>query len=91
MNVRRYIPHAVMLLAILGFFSAIPIAVKAGYTPDNPEPDPAIAAAARHAYSEKQGAKYDFRFGKELPFLPSNAQTDNGEFIDPKSFPTAQY
>ena len=91
MNVRRYIPHAVMLLAILGFFSAIPIAVKAGYTPDSPEPDPAIAAAARHAYSEKQGAKYDFRFGKELPFLPSNAQTDNGEFIDPKSFPTAQY
>ena len=91
MNVRRYIPHAVMLLAILGFFSAIPIAVKAGYTPDNPEPDPAIAAAARHAYSEKQGGKYDFRFGKELPFLPSNAQTDNGEFIDPKSFPTAQY
>ena len=91
MNVRRYIPHAVMLLAILGFFSAIPIAVKAGYTPDSPEPDPAIAAAARHAYSEKQGGKYDFRFGKELPFLPSNAQTDNGEFIDPKSFPTAQY
>ena len=91
MNVRRYIPHAVMLLAILGFFSAIPIAVKAGYTPDSPEPDSAIAAAARHAYSEKQGAKYDFRFGKELPFLPSNAQTDNGEFIDPKSFPTAQY
>ena len=25
------------------------------------------------------------------PFLPSNATTDTGEFIDPKSFPTAKY
>ena len=49
------------------------------------------AAAARHEYTEKIAAKYNYRFGKELPFVPSNATTDTGEFIDPKSFPTAEY
>ncbi len=47
--------------------------------------------AARHVYSEGVGRTYDFRFGRTQPFLPSNAQTDNGEFIDPSSFPSAQY
>jgi len=33
------------------------------------------------------------RFGVDQPFssLPSNAVTDTGEFINPKSFPTAKY
>ena len=29
---------------------------------------------------------YDFRFGKEKPFSPSNATTHNGKFIDPQNF-----
>ncbi|MEZ5425357.1 MAG: multiheme c-type cytochrome [Pyrinomonadaceae bacterium] len=29
---------------------------------------------------------YDFRFGKEKPFSPSNATSFNGKFIDPKNF-----
>ncbi len=49
------------------------------------------AAADRHAYSEKIAAQYTYRADKGHPFLPSNIQTDNGEFLDPKSFPTAQY
>ncbi len=49
------------------------------------------AAAARHAYHEKISAKYNYYQGKENPFLPSNMTTDTGEFIDPKSFPTAEY
>ncbi len=49
------------------------------------------AAAERHAYSEKIAANYTYRTDKNHPFLPSNMQTDTGEFIDPKSFPTAQY
>ncbi len=49
------------------------------------------AAAARHAFSEKTAAKYNFRYGKTLPFLPSNATTDTGEFISPASFYTADY
>jgi tetratricopeptide (TPR) repeat protein len=48
-------------------------------------------AAARTAYSQKIAKEYTYRFGVDKPFLPSNIQTDNGEFIDPKSFPTAQY
>jgi len=62
----------------------VPAVVKAGSEADE-------AAAARHAYTEKIAAKYNFRFGRELPFAPSLATTDNGEFIDPKSFPTAEY
>lgn len=49
------------------------------------------AAAARTVYTEKTAAKYNFRYGKEFPFLPSNATTDNGEFLNPKSFPSAEY
>ena len=49
------------------------------------------AAAARHVYSEKAAAKYNFRYGKDFPFLPSNATTDTGEFLSPKSFYTADY
>src|ERR1700727_2500 len=56
---------------------------------------PALAvddpAADRSTYSEGVSAHYNFRFGADKPFLPSNATTDNGEFIDPKSFPTAKY
>jgi tetratricopeptide (TPR) repeat protein/thiol-disulfide isomerase/thioredoxin len=58
--------------------------VKAGTEADE-------AAAARHAFSEKVAARYNFRFGKTLPFLPSNATTDTGEFINPTSFYTADY
>ena len=49
------------------------------------------AAADRQAYSQKIAAQYTYRADKSHPFLPSNIQTDNGEFIDPKGFPTAQY
>ncbi len=62
----------------------LPTAVKAGSEAE-------AAAAARQAYNEKAAAKYNYRFGKEFPFLPSNATTDNGEFLDPKSFSTAEY
>jgi tetratricopeptide (TPR) repeat protein len=47
--------------------------------------------AARTAYTEKIAATYSYRYGKDHPFLPSNMNTDNGEFIDPNDFPTAQY
>jgi tetratricopeptide (TPR) repeat protein len=47
--------------------------------------------ASRHVYSEHIAQTYDFHFGKDQPFLPSNATTDTGEFIDPKTFPTAAY
>jgi len=49
------------------------------------------AATKRTAYSQSISEHYNLRFGADKPFLPSNATTDTGEFIDPKSFPTAKY
>jgi Tfp pilus assembly protein PilF len=69
-------------LTILTVF--LPKSVKAGSQADE-------AGAARHEYTEKVAAKYNYRFGKEFPFVPSNATTDTGEFLDPKTFPTADY
>ncbi len=48
------------------------------------------AEDARHAYQAKKAASYSYKFGAS-PFLPSNATTDTGEFLDAKSFPTAEY
>ncbi len=62
----------------------VPRPVKAGSGSDE-------AVAARREYTEKVAARYNYRFGKEFPFLPSNATTDNGEFLDPNLFPTAEY
>jgi len=53
----------------------------------NDEPD----AADRSVYSQTVKEHYNSRFGVDQPFLPSNAVTDTGEFINPKSFPTAKY
>src|SRR5258708_32645361 len=78
---------ALVLLVAIGLATRVllePGAVKAGTQADD-------AAAARHEYTEKIAAKYNYRFGKELPFVPSNATKDTGEFLDPKRFPTAEY
>lgn len=80
-----------MLLALLGMAATLPHGVLAGISGDKPEADPAIAAAARHTYSDGKSQTYDFHWGKESPFLPSNARTDTGEFLEPGSFATAQY
>jgi Flp pilus assembly protein TadD len=49
------------------------------------------AATQRADYSQTIGEHYDLRFGSDQPFLPSNATTDTGQFINSKSFPTAKY
>ncbi len=68
-------------LIALGLY---PAHVKAGSEADE-------AALARHAYAEKVSTSYNYRYGKEFPFLPSNAMTSSGEFLDPKLFLTAEY
>ena len=84
--IHRCVATALALAAVLATASLVrpSRAVKAGTEADE-------YAASRAAYNEKIGAKYNYRYGKELPFLPSNATTDTGAFIDPKSFPTAEY
>jgi Flp pilus assembly protein TadD len=84
---RKFGPLALILgiaAGVAALLTLVPVKVKAGTEADE-------AAAARHAYTEKIGATYNYRYGKAFPFLPSNAATDTGEFIDPKSFPTAEY
>ncbi len=72
------------LSAVAVLLAFVPSAVKAGSATDE-------AVAKRHAYSEKVAEKYNDHFGENAHFLPSNLTTDTGEFLDPKSFPTAQY
>jgi tetratricopeptide (TPR) repeat protein len=88
---RRHAIKALVLVGTIGVVSAIPFSVRANPAVDTPEPDPAIFAAQRLNYTETTSEKYNFRYGKDHPFLPSNAQTDTGQFINPKSFYTAQY
>lgn len=42
-------------------------------------------------FHDSVASRYNYAFGKESPFLPSNATTENGQFISPRSFPTAEY
>jgi Flp pilus assembly protein TadD len=83
---RRYL-LALLLALTAGAASFIvfsPNAVKAGSETDE-------AATARQEYNEKIAGTYNYRYGKTLPFLPSNATTDTGQFLDPKLFLTASY
>jgi len=48
-------------------------------------------AGPTSAFHDSVAARYNYAFGKESPFLPSNATTVNGQFYSPKEFPTAQY
>lgn len=36
-------------------------------------------------------SRYNYHFGSDGPFLPSNATSANGQFLSPKAFYTAQY
>lgn len=80
----RWALRLVLVLSMVGGAGCVFRAVRASSESD-------AADAARKAYNDKTLASYNSRFGVENHFLPSNATTDNGEFIDAKSFPTAKY
>jgi len=42
-------------------------------------------------FHDSVASHYNYAFGKDAPFLPSNATTANGQFVSPKSFYTAEY
>lgn len=46
---------------------------------------------ARKEYSDKVGESYNFRFGKDRPFIPGSAKVEGGEFVQPGAFPNAEY
>lgn len=81
----RSIGSVVLAVAVVGSFM-----VWRG-EPASATSEEAAAAAQRSQYSKTVSEHYNFRFGAGEPFLPSNATTDTGEFIDPSSFPTAKY
>src|SRR5580698_5770375 len=53
--------------------------------------DNSAAAVQRAVYSQTVAEHYRYPFAADKPFLPSNATTDTGEFIDPSTFLTAKY
>ncbi len=42
-------------------------------------------------FHDSIASRYNYAFGKDTPFLPSNATTSSGQFVSPRTFPTAQY
>ena len=58
-------------------------------TPDY-APPPGITGPTT-AFHDSVASRYNYAFGKDAPFLPSNATSSNGQFLSPKSFYSAQY
>jgi tetratricopeptide (TPR) repeat protein len=71
-----------------------PTPPPASTTPDAP---PAAYTANIHVtgpttqFHDSVSTRYNYAFGKESPFLPSNAMTANGQFINPRSVLNAEY
>jgi tetratricopeptide (TPR) repeat protein len=100
----RWLATAVVVL--LSFSVTLPTvkqAVRAATDPESAS-TPATTPNTAPAYSPPTGivgpttpfhdsiaSRYNYAFGKDTPFLPSNATTSTGQFTSPKSFPTAQY
>ena len=74
----RSVLGCVFVAMLAGFF------LKTTHAGESPE-------AERKEYNAKVNGSYDYRFGQGKPFLPSNATTEDGQFIQPGTFPTAQY
>lgn len=45
----------------------------------------------RKAYSEQISSSYNYRFGKDKPFIPGSIQVAGDDFIQPGAFPKAEY
>ncbi|MFZ0394051.1 MAG: tetratricopeptide repeat protein [Terracidiphilus sp.] len=85
--------------------SAAPASVPASPPASAPAPDtnsdwphyPAAYTAAIKVtgpltpFHDNISHRYNYAFGKDSPFLPSNAMSYNGQFLSPASFPTAEY
>lgn len=46
---------------------------------------------ARKQYSDRISSTYNYAFGHDKPFAPSNAAIQGNEFIQPEAFPSAEY
>lgn len=75
--------------------SAPPSAANSSATaPNNPIPDHAAhipISGPLTQFHESVASGYNYAFGKNDPFYPSNAASSNGQFLNPRSFYTARY
>ena len=65
-------------------------------SPDAPNAGAAYTAAIKVTgpttpFHDSVASHYNYAFGKDSPFLPSNATTANGQFVSPKTFYSAEY
>lgn len=81
-----FFSSAALRLAVGGIFFAAFAAcfLETTHARSNPE-------AEHSEYNSKVVASYDYYLGKGKPFLPSNATTEDGQFIQAGAFPTAEY
>src|SRR5579863_2134795 len=97
---RRWLPAAVAIG--LGFAAGLDALAANGPAADTPPSPPAATAGAAYTaaikltgpttqFHDSVASRYNYAFGKESPFLPSNAMSVNGQFFSPKAFPTAEY
>ncbi|MBI3651261.1 MAG: tetratricopeptide repeat protein [Acidobacteria bacterium] len=80
---RNRLARGITLLFCLLVFAGL----VSGHTEKNAAPQP----DANASYNDEIIRTYDFKFGKDKPFLPSLANSASGGFIDPATFYTADY
>ncbi|MGA2672902.1 MAG: tetratricopeptide repeat protein [Terracidiphilus sp.] len=90
------LPRLLLAAVLAALAAALPWAVRAAEDPSPSTTTPAYSASTSiagptSAFHDSVAAHYNYAFGKESPFLPSNATSSNGQFLSPKSFYSAQY
>jgi len=75
---------AAILAIVAAFLLAGPVVLSAS----GPQQD---QKNARQEYSDQVSASYNYRFGKDQPFIPGNAKVEGDAFVQPGVFPNATY
>ena len=96
---RSWLSAAVVLALSLSVVRAVPAATDPASPATNSTDSkvPASYTSSIHVtgpttpFHNSVSARYNYAFGKDAPFLPSNAMTANGQFLSPKAFYTAEY
>ncbi len=80
-----------LTVCLLGIAASLLMAAAGVHRGVRAGTDTDTARDARQVYQSKVAAYYSYKFGSGTPFLPSNATTDTGEFVDSGSFNSAAY
>ena len=75
---------------------AVAATSKSPDAPGSPNAGAAYTAAIKITgpttpFHDSVASHYNYAFGKDTPFLPSNAVSSTGQFVSPKSFYSAEY